>query len=407
MSRLDENSRVTKEDFSNVRKQGSAIELRAYDVLANAPASVRIGERIARWTFRVLSVVLAIAACGLIALPVRLSTHASGVLWPETIMKVRSPMTGVVAMILVTEGDSVTAGQPIIRLDSVPLATESLQVDAKLAAARLSLDRILSGAPAAARARRLQEAQAAERVIRLRAALAERLVLFGVRTYIDSVLQFHEPGRHTEIDRSVAELREAMLQLDATRTAESDSVQSHIATVEARTAISQAVAQMKLVNQKRGQLTIRSPISGHILSPKVEDLLGAYVQTGELLVQVGKHNSWRAELVMRDSDIGAIHLGDSVLITIPALRRLTSKDLFGRVSQIGVSKLSDPSHESSSSPATYLVDVSIPSTDLLPEISSALRPGYAVEARIVSSSGRIGRLIYNESRFKWRQLTGQ
>ncbi len=88
------------------------------------------GQRIQRWITRVALVGLVYAVA---TFPVRQQIAATAVLRPESKQIYYAPSSGLVSSVLVDEGESVVAGQPLFRITSHELETqtESLQIELK------------------------------------------------------------------------------------------------------------------------------------------------------------------------------------------------------------------------------------------------------------------------------------
>jgi putative peptide zinc metalloprotease protein len=66
-------------------------------------------------------------------------------------------------------------------------------------------------------------------------------------------------------------------------------------------------------------LQLTSPISGRVITPRVQDRVGSYVQEGSELVQVANLSTMRARIYISEFDLRRVHAGASAKIQIEGL----------------------------------------------------------------------------------------
>jgi multidrug efflux pump subunit AcrA (membrane-fusion protein) len=66
-------------------------------------------------------------------------------------------------------------------------------------------------------------------------------------------------------------------------------------------------------------LQLTSPISGRVITPRVQDRVGSYVQEGSELVQVANLSTMRARIYISEFDLRRVHAGATAKIQIEGL----------------------------------------------------------------------------------------
>jgi len=146
-------------------------------------------------------------------------------------------------------------------------------------------------------------------------------------------------------------------------------------------------------------LEITAPLTGTILTPKVQDLLGAYLKPGGELLQIGDLTKMRARISISEYEMYKVRKENQVLLQFDgALRR---RD--GQVTLVS-SWPTQPSREdynetqAESSAARhhfYLVDIVVANPD------QALKPGMTGVARVYGSRRSVGGMVVEEIKNFW------
>jgi multidrug efflux pump subunit AcrA (membrane-fusion protein) len=66
-------------------------------------------------------------------------------------------------------------------------------------------------------------------------------------------------------------------------------------------------------------LQLTSPISGRVITPRVQDRVGSYVQEGSELIQVANLSTMRARIYISEFDLRRVHAGATAKIQIEGL----------------------------------------------------------------------------------------
>ncbi len=78
----------------------------------------------------------------------------------------------------------------------------------------------------------------------------------------------------------------------------------------------QLTAQMQQLSEMNSALQLTSPISGTMLTPRVRDLLGAYLQPAQELLEVADMSSLRARIYISEYELSKIHPGAPCVLQV-------------------------------------------------------------------------------------------
>jgi multidrug efflux pump subunit AcrA (membrane-fusion protein) len=279
---------------------------------------------------------LALAVAGavlaaLIWLPADFKIDAPGRLEPVVRRDVFAPRSGLVDAVLVAHGETVAAGQPLVKLRDPQLDLELKRVHGELKTAQRQIDAV-------------------------RATRTNRAV---------------RDANPTEAYRLSAEERELDQRLTNLR------------------------RELALLEQEHQKLTVASPIDGNVMTWDVDNrLVDRPVDRGEVLVTVADlANQWRLELEVPDDRIGFVLAAQEELQSdLPVRFRLSSderEEHDGHITEIcqTVKVVSDPG-----AAPTPRVLVKVALDDLLADRSKLgqLRPGMSAQASIECGRRSLG-----------------
>ncbi|HEU4402205.1 MAG TPA: PqqD family peptide modification chaperone [Candidatus Polarisedimenticolia bacterium] len=268
----------------------------------------------------------ALAVCAAIALiPYPYETGGPLQLLPARRVDVRTEVEGIVAEVMVREGDWVEAGQPLARLEPREQEKNLKAAQGRLDESRARL-RLLEAGP---RPEEIERAGAAVRVAeagldwsrptaeRYTALYMQRLV--SEQEYENALRRRDTDAQHLEEAR--AELR---LVSSGARPEEIDELRGEIKSFE-------ALVRNDLVDVARSLLT--SPIAGRVATPRVEEIAGTYLEPGQrdLVMQIEDSRTVRAEVEVPEADVAAVRLGAPVRVVTWAYHGTTFE---GRVVSI-------------------------------------------------------------------------
>lgn len=78
-------------------------------------------------------------------------------------------------------------------------------------------------------------------------------------------------------------------------------------------------------------LKVTSPIRGVVTTPKPENMIGQYIQQGDMLVEIYQNHKVRAEIYVSEKDISDVKIGQDVLLKV---RAYPGKEFTGKVTYI-------------------------------------------------------------------------
>lgn len=335
------------------------------------------------------------------------TVKSAGVLEPVNIWPIRTQAAGPVRDVLVQSGDTVVAGDTVIRLDALALETQLAQLEAQHNAAQIDRDRSLAGTPMERRQQQERRDAAQARLTRARAVLMQRMVEHGFGTNMDSLLTSWRPGGHVMLDQAVGDVRaaEADIRLNSTET---DMLSLRgFDEQRAATEMARLQAQIRETRERINRMTITAPSGGVVLTEQLERLAGSYVREGETLMEVGELGEWRVTMLVPERDVHKINLGDRVRLEVQAFDQRDRRQLEGRVAHVSAEPFGAPGGSTSGSAGgtqqaapsatasgLYRVVASLDRGQLQRGEVDRFRRGYSVQANVVTRSGRIAALAW-------------
>ena len=259
-------------------------------------------------------IVIPIVALGAIALALKLTVFAddgaNGALAASgtveaTDAELGFQLPGRIEAILVREGDRVTAGQELARLDRAELDARRQQAQAQLAAAHAVLSELTAGA-------RSEEVAQAREALR---AATERYA--DARRDRDRTQRLFEGGA---ISQEVSD--KARLALEVA-TSQRDQAQQQVQLVETgprheridaqRAVVAQAEAAVRQIDAALANAVIRAPFAGVVTVKDREP--GETVGAGAPVLTVMNLEDRWVRIYIREDRVGAVHLGQEAIIT--------------------------------------------------------------------------------------------
>jgi RND family efflux transporter MFP subunit len=272
------------------------------------------------------------------------TASASGTIEPDVQVAVKSRASGEVIEVLAEEGDTVQAGDLLVRLDPRDAEQDVREAQMALSRAQDSLTQ--------ARAElSVSEAQAAE--AEAQAAVRSR----GAELGLVSAEESRSSSSSAATSRTSVSLRQAQLR-------------------SARTNVESARLVVEEAERRLSEMVIRAPVSGTVLSVDVE--VGSIVASGITSVSGGSSVVTIADLSdlrvvgqIDEAQVGQVAAGQDVTVRVDAFSDRTFTGRVERVSPLG---------ETSSNVVTFDVEIAVTDKD-----ASLLRSGMSADLEIVTA----------------------
>lgn len=369
------------------------------------------GRFVKRAVSAVLGVIALVVLLGVVIsllVSMDVTVKSAGVLEPVNVWPVRAQAAGTIREVLVQSGDTIKAGDVVLRLDALALETQLAQLEAQHSASRIDRDRSQAGTPLELQQQQERRSGAQARLTRARAVLMQRMVEHGFGTNTDSLLTAWRPGGHVMLDQAIGDVRaaEAEIRLNSTET---DMLSLRgFDERRADTEMARLQAQIREVRERIARATITAPSGGVVLTEQLERLPGAYVREGETLMEVGEVGEWRVTMLVSESNVHKISVGDRVRLEVQAFGQRDRRQLEGRVSHVSAEPFGAPgggggdasagtvaAARTSTAPGLYRVVASLDRGQVQREELDRFRRGYSVQANVVTKSGRIAQLMWD------------
>jgi HlyD family secretion protein len=290
----------------------------------------------------------------------RSTVTASGEIVATRYADIGSSVMGKIVALPVREGDRVSAGQVLARIDAVPAQSDatsaSEQVNALASEARAATQQI-SAAQSDLAAAVARQTDTDQQYTRAQALLAQGLVPLSER------------------DAAKAALDAATAQVASARAAVDRATATHAAAVGR---IAQARAQQRRADDILAKTAIVSPIAGIVTRLRVREgemvVIGLQNQPGTTLMTISDLAQIDAEVKVAEADVLRLAIGQPSTVTLEAL---PGRVFSGRVVEIGASAL--PVSGAGAAAREFKVVVRLDDPD------PGLRPGLTGDAEIVTS----------------------
>ncbi|HEY9072024.1 MAG TPA: efflux RND transporter periplasmic adaptor subunit, partial [Candidatus Ozemobacteraceae bacterium] len=228
-----------------------------------------------------------------------LTYEAVGNIQPKIVTTLSSKVMGNVLEVLKREGDSVEAGETVVKIDARDVASDLAGARAGLSEAAAMKSEIDRGLQAA-----LAQKRQAEAGLKLADASYQR---------IRELFEKKSVSRQ-EFDQAEAAFTSAQAQVAGAQ-AQIDALEAKKATVSAR--MSQAQAGISKVETIRNLAEVASPFGGRVTARRIEP--GMLAAPGVPLLTIEDSSQLRLEAMVPERFIASITEGQQVSVTIDAL----------------------------------------------------------------------------------------
>lgn len=235
--------------------------------------------------------------------------QVSGVVQAQGQVRIAFQLGGLVTAVLVGQGDHVTAGQVLARLDSVPYAAQRDQASGALMQAQAMLSLTEEGA-------RSQELAMAEAQVRSAQAIKTR-----AEADFNRMQQLYAEGvvAKQQIDAAESAYKQACEGLEAAdkqlEMAREGARPQEIQV--ARSAVVQTNGALAGAQRQLDYTFLRAPISGTIVWRDIE--AGMSASTGEAVFEIANLETLEITTEIPESDLTRLSVDDTAMINFPAL----------------------------------------------------------------------------------------
>ena len=247
------------------------------------------------------------------------TVSASGKIYPEKEIKISSDVSGEIVELYVKEGDSVRAGQILLKINP----------DTYISAVERGKATVNSS--------KSQMAMAYSQVESNKAQLEQ------IKAQLENAKSVHKRNEQLKKDGVISELEfdqslSTLRGLEANIRASEAGIKSAQQNAEsAAFAIKSAEASLKELNTSLNRTTIKAPASGIVSSLSVEKgerVLGTIQMTGTEIMRISNLNAMEVQVDVTENDIPKVKLGDKVDIEVDAY---AGKVFSGTVSELASS----------------------------------------------------------------------
>jgi len=284
------------------------------------------------WALR-LGLVAAVASAMFIPYPYQ--TGGAFQFLPLRRVELRSEVEGLVEKVFVHEGEWVNKGQPIASLSSRSHEKNLKAAQAKLDEAGAQLQLLRAGAKPEEIERAKADVATAETSLAWSGPRAERFEQLHAQS-LASDQDYENALRQRDIDTAMLEEAKANLKLVL-----SGARREQIQAVEAEIRSLQALVDNFRTDVERTAL--RSPISGRIVTPHVDELSGVYLKPGQrdLVVQIEDARTIRAEVEVPEEDVADVRVGAGVKVVPWAFHDVTFHGTVVSIAPIAAANTAD------------------------------------------------------------------
>ena len=238
--------------------------------------------------------------------PIRSLISTNGKVEPIRNFEAHAPVATTVKRLLVKEGDHVKQGQLLLQLDDGDLRSQAARAQAQIKAAQAEQADLTGGGTQ-------------EEILTLNSQLAKaRTLRDDAQRNLDALKRLQQQGAASagEVTQSQESLQRAQSEVTLLEQKQKDRYsQPEVAKVTAQGA--EARAAYDAAEDALAKSEVRAPFDGIVYALPVKQ--GAYVQTGDLLLQVGDLSQMLVRTFVDEPDIGRLAPGQKIEVTWDAV----------------------------------------------------------------------------------------
>lgn len=238
---------------------------------------------------------------------------------------VRAEVEGIIAEVLVDEGDFVKEGDVIARLADRDYRADLQKIEAEIAEQQAKLNLLRAGP----RREEIEIARAEVAKAKDRLSFArEKLETFESLVEDRAVSRLRMQDAEEQVTVRWKELEQAegrlKLLLAGSRQEEIEAAEAEVARLE---------AQRRHLADQLARVGVVSPATGVITTPKLKQKLGEHVSEGDLIAKVHELKTVRAEIPVPEKEIAAVKMGQRV---VHKARAYPDRSFYGTVTAIAI-----------------------------------------------------------------------
>jgi membrane fusion protein (multidrug efflux system) len=193
------------------------------------------------------------------------------------------------------------------------------------------------------------------------------------------VIQLRDAALRTELDAANASVL-AATRAAANAASRGDAAEERLQRMRADVLRREAAVR----DEQLRAATVRSPVSGVVLTPRPEEHVGAWADAGSTLLVIGNTDTLELELRVDQRDIGRVSAGEELRLRVDAFPQRTFSGRVTGIADVGVD---------SGGSVTFPVRAVVPNAD------AALKPGMIAYARVLTApSSVLGRAVREPAR---------
>ena len=258
------------------------------------------------------------------------TVSASGRIFPEKEVKISSDVSGEVIELYVKEGDSVRAGQLLVRVNAEIYKDQVTRGEASVNASQAQYSNALSNIESV-RARQLQIIAQKEQV-QAQLNATEQSFKRNDQLHRDGVISDADfETNQSQLRQQEANLKSVDAQIKASL---SDITSSQKSAEAAQFNLKSAQASLKELRTSLNRTSIYSPVSGVVSKKSIEKgerVVGTAQMSGTEIMRVANLNAMEVQVDVSENDISRVAIGNEVDIEVDAY---PGRKFKGRVSEI-------------------------------------------------------------------------
>lgn len=232
------------------------------------------------------------------------SLTASGTIKPKTIAELKSEINADIVEVFITEGQDVTAGDPILKLYSQDVFDELEKISTELNEARLALEHTLGD----------QDFELALAELKVESAM-DQVATKIINLELQQTLYQYGAIAKIELTKAEQELRETQQALTKVEKELENTIRTHAnALATGKQSVVTLEEKLADINQKIASLTITAPIDGRVLALNIPN--NNSIKVGDSVAEIADLTTQFIELEVNPSQASRFSQGTAAEVTV-------------------------------------------------------------------------------------------